>query len=303
MNEKFDKEPLYQALCERRRLALDFSEIEGQCVYAHFNCDSVDGLPRNDFQLQGAVFFLVSRGKVNVRHKDLKYQMTGPSLMVFPPGGSVCFNLIENVEAEVHALYVTYDFMQDLNLSLSVLSSEEFIERPRPDVELTEKELSQVMRFCKIMSTAMADDYNQTLSTHIVSSMVCALIYQLMVFAFKRVDVTLSERTPNRRSNYVREFLKLVHLNYTRERSVAYYASKLCVSPKYLSILLKESTGRSAASWIDHFVIMEAKNLLRFSGKNVQQVAYALNFVNQSAFGKYFKHITGMSPTEYQKQN
>ena len=52
---------------------------------------------------------------------------------------------------------------------------------------------------------------------------------------------------------------------------------------------------------IDEFVILEAKNLLRFSGKNIQQIAYELNFPNQSSFGKYFKHLTGMSPSEYQR--
>ena len=95
--------------------------------------------------------------------------------------------------------------------------------------------------------------------------------------------------------------MKLVHLHYTKERSVSFYASRLFISPKYLSLLVKEATGRSAARWIDYFVINEAKNLLRFSGKNIQQVAYALNFSNQSSFGKYFKHLTGMSPTEFQK--
>ena len=65
--------------------------------------------------------------------------------------------------------------------------------------------------------------------------------------------------------------------------------------------MVKETTGKSAANWIDDFVLMEAKNLLRYSGKNVQQVAYALNFTNQSSFGKFFKHLTGQSPTEYQK--
>ncbi len=51
----------------------------------------------------------------------------------------------------------------------------------------------------------------------------------------------------------------------------------------------QESTGRTAAAWIDYFVINEAKNLLRFSGMNVQQVAYSMNFSNQSSFGKYFQ--------------
>ena len=82
---------------------------------------------------------------------------------------------------------------------------------------------------------------------------------------------------------------------------MAFYADKLFISPKYLSLLVKEATGRSAANWIDEYVIMEAKNMLRFSGRNIQQVTYDLNFPNQSSFGKYFKHLTGMSSTQYQR--
>ena len=55
---------------------------------------------------------------------------------------------------------------------------------------------------------------------------------------------------------------------------------------------------------IPTFILNRQHNYLfnkKDSGKNIQQVAYALNFSNQSAFGKYFKHLTGMSPTEYQK--
>ena len=83
--------------------------------------------------------------------------------------------------------------------------------------------------------------------------------------------------------------------------SISVRSDKLFISPKYLSLLVKEATGRSAANWIDEYVIMEAKNMLRFSGRNIQQVTYDLNFPNQSSFGKYFKHLTGMSPTQYQR--
>ncbi|MGN0210432.1 MAG: helix-turn-helix domain-containing protein, partial [Muribaculaceae bacterium] len=88
---------------------------------------------------------------------------------------------------------------------------------------------------------------------------------------------------------------------FAREHSVNFYAQQLYISPKYLTLMVRETTGKTAARWIDDFIIMEAKNMLRYSGKNIQQVAYALNFSNQSSFGKYFKHITGISPSEYQR--
>ncbi|KAB5217038.1 helix-turn-helix domain-containing protein, partial [Bacteroides ovatus] len=51
----------------------------------------------------------------------------------------------------------------------------------------------------------------------------------------------------------------------------------------------------------DELVILEAKALLNSSSMNIQEIADRLNFANQSFFGKYFKHYTGMSPKEYRK--
>ena len=104
-----------------------------------------------------------------------------------------------------------------------------------------------------------------------------------------------------RSDNILKEFAELLTANIKKETSVGFYADKLFISPKYLSLIIKEMTGRSAAEWIDECVILEAKNLLRYSGKNIQQVAYELNFTNQSSFGKYFKHLTGMSPSQFMK--
>lgn len=294
----------YQALKERSKNSEDFGELPGLCLYARFNSDNIE-LPEKarNFTLEGALVVLMSRGSLFVNQNRQSFTMRGPSLFFVEPGASILLGTIEAEEAEVHILYFSRTFLEDLNLSLTALTNEEFISRDRPDITLTEKELSQELRFFKIIRTVMDDDFNVTLNRHIVSSLASSFIYQNVVYLFKRQGLQATGHLPSRRIAYVQEFVRQVHLNYTKERSVLFYAGKLCVSPKYLSILVKEATGRSAAAWIDHFVIMEAKNLLRFSGKNVQQVAYALNFVNQSAFGKYFKHLTGMSPTEYQKKS
>ena len=87
-----------------------------------------------------------------------------------------------------------------------------------------------------------------------------------------------------------------------QERSVTFYAEQLCITPKYFSMLVKKLSGKSAAQWIDNYVILEAKNLLKYSDMSIQEIAYQLNFSTQSFFGKYFKHQTGMSPTEYRNK-
>jgi transcriptional regulator, AraC family len=81
-----------------------------------------------------------------------------------------------------------------------------------------------------------------------------------------------------------------------------FYADKLCVSPKHLSFLIKNATGLPANKWVTDAVIHDAKHLLQSSGNSVKEIAYILNFSNQSFFGKYFKREVGVSPSDYQSE-
>ncbi len=103
----------------------------------------------------------------------------------------------------------------------------------------------------------------------------------------------------NRSEEYFHRFVQLLSENYKRERTLGFYADELCITPKYLTTLIKKVSGRSASEWIDSYVVLEAKNLLRYTSMSIQEVAYELNFPNQSFFGKYFKHQTGYSPSAY----
>lgn len=94
-------------------------------------------------------------------------------------------------------------------------------------------------------------------------------------------------------------FMAILQRYHTRERSLGFYADRLCVTPNYLSCTVKEQTGRTAAQWIDDYVVLEAQIMLRTSDLSIQQIADRLNFSTQSALGKYFKQQTGMSPRRY----
>lgn len=95
-------------------------------------------------------------------------------------------------------------------------------------------------------------------------------------------------------------FMREVQKNYTKERSVSYYADILCITPKYLSQVVHRVSGRFAGEWITDYVILEAKALLKSRKYTIQQISDMLNFANQSFFGKYFKNKVGCSPSAYQ---
>ena len=105
----------------------------------------------------------------------------------------------------------------------------------------------------------------------------------------------------DRHDNLTDEFLNLVKKNYKQQRAMQFYADKLCISPKYLSSIIKSKTGVAANEWIDRHVILEAKALLKSTNMTISQISDYLEFPSQSFYGKYFKRVTGISPREYQK--
>lgn len=102
----------------------------------------------------------------------------------------------------------------------------------------------------------------------------------------------------------IRQFFQLIKtvIQSDKERNVSFYARQLNITPKYLSSVVKEVSGKTAAKWIDESVILEAKSLLKYSGMSIQEIAYHLNFSTQSFFGKYFKQHTGTSPSRYKRK-
>ena len=110
------------------------------------------------------------------------------------------------------------------------------------------------------------------------------------------------ELKPGRSEVLFNDFTALLQQHSKRERNVGFYAAQLNITPKYLSAVVKEVSGKTAARWIDESVILEAKTLLKYSGLSIQEIAYRLNFSTQSFFGKYFKQHTGFSPSRYKRK-
>lgn len=243
------------------------------------------------------------RGSFNVE-LNLQPYAVKPGSFVFV-GPTMLFRLTsfdaERVDASL--IFISLNFIADINLDLNTFNLRSLIRQHSPLMQVDETEYGIFRGIYGALEAAAANGTHSVFTRNVARSLCASLIYQLLQFNYARISrqAEKTEGAGGRRQTYVQEFMRLVHLNYLQQRSVSFYADKLHITPKYLTILVREFTGRSAAEWINDFVIIEAKNLLRFSGKNVQQVAYALNFSSQSAFGKYFKHLTGISPTDYQK--
>ncbi len=137
---------------------------------------------------------------------------------------------------------------------------------------------------------------------HVIQSLCEAIFYETLGLYTSHMKEGAGSAM-KRKDELLYQFISLVEKNFRKHRDVSFYAAKLCVSAKHLSSIIKLVSGRTAGQWIDSYVILEAKMLLKNTARTIQEISSALNFADQSFFGKYFKRLTGKSPREYRVQN
>ena len=111
----------------------------------------------------------------------------------------------------------------------------------------------------------------------------------------------INDKRQTRAESIFTQFILLVEQNFRHERRVSWYGQQMCISPKYLSETIKQVSRRTPNEWIDNYVTLEIRVLLRNSTKSIKEIAQELHFPNQSFLGKYFKEHVGMSPSEYRR--
>ncbi len=292
----------FEDIAQIKSLSADYSQIDGKYLLARIIPGKRTMPAWNDpRKINGLFLMIIHQGCADVEVNFELYEAPSNSVIAVPPGAIMRMRARDSEEFDATMLFLAYDFLHEININPSAIALPDLREKRSSVYKLQENESVLLSRYFDLLHCNARDNNNPRINKNIASSLLAAAFYQIVQFLYNSIGSNVGGEQPSRRSNYVNDFIKLVHIYYSKERAVKFYADKLFISPKYLSLLVKEATGRSAANFIDEFVVLEAKNMLRFSGKNIQQIAYALNFSNQSSFGKYFKHLTGMSPTEYQK--
>ncbi len=133
----------------------------------------------------------------------------------------------------------------------------------------------------------------------LVRTLMQAMFYDFSEMFYRSQEIN-SERSS--RSDYIfTQFIKMVEEHCRVQRRVSWYAQQLSITPKYLSEMVKLASKRTPNEWIDNYVTLELRVLLKNTTMSIHDIAKKMNFPNQSFLGKYFKEHTGMSPTTYRR--
>ena len=108
-------------------------------------------------------------------------------------------------------------------------------------------------------------------------------------------------RFPKRIEELFFDFLRLVPVHFSEHHDVAFYASQLCITPRYLSQIVREVSGRTVVDYINQMLLMEASYLLQQTSLPIVQIADRLQFSEAASFTRFFTRVKGMTPREFRK--
>lgn len=253
-------------------------------------------------RFNGFMMIYCISGHVRMSINLNEFEFKSGSLFLNVPGNLVKLSdYVDSSKEDQRYLVVamTREFVSDLRMDINKIFNEGLSMLGNPSIELTEQQSLLVDKYISLMREVVN---NSTINVReSVNSILSSFFYFISGIGSARIreigeDV---KKSSNRSKMIFEQFIKLVSEYHLKHRNVGFYADKLCLTPKYLSKLIKTATGRSAPDWIDAYVILEAKNLLKYSNVAIKEVVYKLNFPNQSVFYKFFKARTGMTPSEY----
>jgi AraC family transcriptional regulator, transcriptional activator of pobA len=257
---------------------------------------------KKPFRFNGYLAYFCLGGEINLEINLQPFTVSRGTLVINTPGNicraqTTCEDKVQDVNIIIIAM--SPEFLTTIRLDFNSLYRESNSILDNPCITLSQEEFETCRMYMNIAEQLIHSGAAR--SRDALRYLISSVFYYLgNIWTEKISEARKTADKGSIRSKMTSDsFIKLVVEHHNEERNMAFYADKLCLSPKYLSKLVKTQTGRSAPEWIDAFVILEAKNLLKYSEMSIKEIVYKLHFPNQSVFYKFFKAHTGMTPSDY----
>ena len=168
-----------------------------------------------------------------------------------------------------------------------------------PCNELKEEQLQTTVQYFRLLQNILRQQtYNP--NTHDCTLKLTCSLFHYLQGSFS--ELYKRQAALSRAEQLTAGFFSLAEQNFFIHKNIAWYAEQLCVTPKYLANVIKKTTGKPAGSWLDDYIILQAKTQLSTSQLSVQQISDHLGFKNQSHFGTFFRREVGLSPRAFREK-
>lgn len=254
------------------------------------------------FKIDSFMAVYCYEGSISCHVNLTEYSMKAGNLLLIMPGNIV--KLANNSpHLKVTLLCASKAYITGIGVNLGKILSEAVEVMRDPCLTLSESETSLMSRYLDLLDAI--HERNDPYMEESIKGLTASVFYQFAGFmanSNKDTDDDTHASRSTRQKQLFEGFMKLAMNHHAQEHQVGFYADKLCLTPKYLSRIIREVSGRSAPEWLNDMILLDAKNMLKHSDYSIKEIAARLNFQSQSFFFRFFKEHTGLTPSQYRDE-
>lgn len=287
MKNSIERLPIHQLverLPERSRVEEDYFFVDSRS----FSSESVPLC----YKLTAMV--LATKGTFVFSIGDKKYEMQAPfAVLAFNKVERKILSLSDDAEFRVIMMSDCFfcELFREFSLHMTIL---------RPFFEeyafhLTKSEVENMIAFYNMIAKEL-NKIEDIRRRPLVRSLTTALLV-----GYSPIEKKGNDWSFHKKGKIMEKFIDLLLVWFKEQRFVKFYADKLCITPMYLTKVVKEITGLSALQWVDYIVSTDILYVLRSTDLSLKEIAQVFHFNDTDCFNKYFRRVVGYSPSTYRK--
>jgi len=266
------------------------------------NLDELIAREDMDAHKSAVVMLYCRQGGMQVDLNNRNCQIRENDLLICLPQFLVG-HYMRTPDFECSVLCVTRNFLRDIAMDClrndpKWLEKQQFIDRhPIISLDTFQKDLlDSYFRLLQVYLRGEQDTYRR----QILRAVAQAATLEIMSYIDTVVveDGLPADAQLTRKDNIMRGFIDLLRRPENTHREVQWFADKLCITPKYLSEVSKERSGKTASEWITEFTLEQIRHYLQHSSMTIKEVAFQLGFTDTSFFCQYVRKHMGMTPRQ-----
>jgi len=242
-------------------------------------------------------FMLVDKGWMTIYYNGRELTFHPNDLYTYSPGLPV--DVIATSD-DFHGLCL----MADEHVTIEAPSVHDLVHLAYlPIVQLHEPKQTLASDAAQHLIMKMREIIGYLHSDHIYKGEVLRMLYSIFLLDLQNAQqrAIVDRQIPQRVEEIFIDFIRLLPRYFVEHHDIPFYASKLHITPVYLSRVVRQVTGRTVVDYINQMLLMEASFLLQTSQLSITQIADQLHFADTPSFSKFFSRLEGMSPKEYRK--
>lgn len=274
---------------------------DGDIAFVDDMCDLPQLAQSNSIRMDMIVFLFCTQGKVNFNMGTQSFTVHTDELLCGGPEMSFD-DIMFSPDFKAKILCVSTSIIHSLVHTDKNILNHYFSRRTNPVISIDETGKQLIEYYYSLLKFRLSLP-QRVYYKEAVASLVSAALYDMLgELGEPPSQIGSNSELITQGDMLFQRFIELLTSTNPKPRSVAWYGKQLCVTPKYLSTVVKQSSGKTALKWITDYVVQDIRRLLGYSNISIKEIADTLNFPNISFFGKYTKQHLGCSPTEYRRK-